>query len=276
LDAVGICEEGMIVDTFMVNNEMDMMEFRLRYLYDYVDRFVVVEADHTHSGNPKGFNVMENLERFEWARDKLSFYLVNIKTEGLDFSIKPKEFDFDAPQWRVENQQRNAIADACKDFADDDIIMMSDCDEIPSRHVVKFRRENKIEHPFACDQRIVAFYLDYTRLDIGWRGTIMSTLKQMREYTPQGLRNLRIKLSPMPHGGWHFTFFGGAEQIRKKIQSYAHQEMNKDEYLDLNKIEELTKRGKGIFPDSGQPLKKVGKEFYPQDLLELVPEGWWV
>lgn len=267
----------MIVDTFMVNDEMDMMDFRLRYLYDYVDKFICVEADHTHSGNPKGFNVMENLERFEWARDKLSFYLINVKTEGLDFSHKPKEFDFNAPQWRVENQQRNAIADACKDFADDDIIMISDCDEIPTRQAIEFRKTHAIENPYALDQRIVAFYLDYVRDDIGWRGTIISTMKQMREYTPQGLRNLRIQLSPFPYGGWHFTYFGGAEQIKKKIQAFAHQEMNKEEYLDLNKIEELTKEGKGIFPDdSGQPLKKVGAEFYPTEMLKLFKKEWWV
>lgn len=260
----------------MFHNELDMLEFRLKYLYDYVDKFIIVEADRTHSGNLKGFNFIENFDRFEWAREKIIFRVVNINTEGLDFSYKPKEFDFNAPQWRVENMQRNAIADACKDFAEDDIIMMSDCDEIPSRYVVNFRKNNKIEHPFACDQRIVAFYLDYTRDDIGWRGTIMSTVKQMREYTPQGLRNLRIKLSPMPHGGWHFTFFGGAEQIKKKIQAYAHQEMNQEEYLDLNKIDELTKQGKGIFPDAGQPLRKVGADFYPADLLQYVKPEWWV
>ena len=68
-----------------------------------------------------------------------------------------------------------------------------------------------------------------------------------------------------------------AEQIKKKIQAFAHQEMNKEEYLDLNKIEELTKEGKGIFPDdSGQPLKKVGAEFYPTEMLKLFKKEWWV
>jgi beta-1,4-mannosyl-glycoprotein beta-1,4-N-acetylglucosaminyltransferase len=266
----------MLIDACIINDELDMLEFRLKYLYDYVDWFIIIEADITHSGKPKALNFLENKDRFKWAMDKIIYHAVKINTEGLDFSYKPKEFDFDAPQWRVENHQRNAIMAASKDFSDDDIIMISDCDEIPTRQNVEWRRNHKVENPYALDQRIVAFYLNYTRDDIGWRGTIISTMKQMRNHTPQGLRNLRMRLYPMPYGGYHFTYFGGAEQIRKKIQSFAHQENNKEEYLDLKRIEELTKNGKGIFPDNGQPLKKVGAEFYPTDMIKLFPSEWWV
>lgn len=266
----------MIIDSFIFNNEFDMLEFRLRYLYDYVDKFVIVEADHTHSGNKKPLHFFNNRERFAWASDKIIYHPVAIDLTGLDFSYKPEEFDFEAPQWKVENQQRNAILNACKDFSDSDIFIMSDCDEIPSRNAIEFRKQKDIEHPFACDQRIVAFYLDYVREDIGWRGTIISTVKQMREHTPQGLRNMRIRLSPFPYGGWHMTFFGGAEQIKNKIESYAHVEMDKPEHKDVGKIEELTKSGRGIFKDDGQPLQKVDASFYPVDMLKLFPESWWV
>ena len=266
----------MILDACLFHEEYEMLEFRLRYLYDYVDKFVIVEADRTFSGQKKTLNFFNNRERYQWAMDKIVYYPAEIDVTGLDFSYKPKEFEPDAPQWKVEYQQRNAILNACADFADDDILMMSDCDEIPARAVIEFRKNYKIEHPFACEQRIVAFYLDYTRDDIGWRGTIMCTLGQARGYTTQVLRGMRIRLSPMPHGGWHFTFFGGAEQIKKKIQSYSHQEFNKPEYLDIKKINELTRQGKGIFPDDGQPLVKVGKDFYPKDMLKLFPKEWWV
>lgn len=265
----------MLIDSCLLNNEMDMITFRLKYLYDCVDRFIICEADRTHSGEKKPLNFFNNMERFKWAMDKIIYHPVEIDVTGLDFSYKPKEFEPDAPQWKVENQQRNAIMEACKDFSEDDILMMSDCDEIPTRQAVEFRRNNKVQYPYALDQRIVAFYLNYTRMDIGWRGTIISTMKQMREHTPQGLRNKRIQLSPFPYGGYHLTFFGGADQIRKKVQSYAHQEMNREEYLDLDRIEKLTKNGKGIFPDSGQPLKKVDKDFYPTNFLEHAPASWW-
>lgn len=266
----------MLIDACLFHCEYEMLTFRMKYLWDYVDRFVIVEADRTHSGERKMLNFFNNKDRFEWAMEKIIYHPVEIDVTGLDFTYKPKEYEPNAPQWRVENQQRNAIMDACRDFSDDDIIMMSDCDEIPSKLVVKFRNSTPVINPFACDQRIVAFYLNYTRDDIGWRGTIMSNMKQMREHTPQGLRNLRTKLSPMPHGGFHFTFFGGADQIRNKIKSYAHAEFDRPEYTDVEMIEHLTKQGKGIFPDDGQPLKKVDARFYPDDMIKLFPESWWI
>lgn len=267
----------MLIDATMINDELDILEFRLKYLYDHVDCFVVVEADRTHSGEKKKLNFFNNKERFDWAKDKIIYHPIEIDVTGLDFSYKPTEFDFEAPQWKVENQQRNAIIEACKDFSDDDILMLSDCDEIPSIESVEFRKKHNIQNPMACDQRIVPFFLNYVRDDIGWRGTIMANLGYARKMTTQGMRNKRIHYSPFPCGGYHLTYFGGAEQIRKKIQSFAHQELNKEEYLDIDRIDNLTRIGTGIFPDDdGQPLRKVDKSFYPVEFLKHALESWWV
>lgn len=265
----------MIIDSCIFFQEYDMLEFRLKYLWDYVDKFIIIEADRTHSGNRKTLNFFNNKDRFKWAMDKIIYRPIEIDVTGLDFSYRPKEFEPDAPQWKVENQQRNAIIDACKDFADDDILMISDCDEIPSRQAVEFRKNNKVEHPFACDQRIVAFYLNYTRNDIGWRGTIMSTMKQARDMMPQGLRNMRIRLSPMPNGGYHFTYFGGAEQVRNKLECTAHQELISDEHSDVEFIKNAIEAGKGLFPDKGV-LSKVDSSFYPPEMIKLFPKNWWL
>lgn len=266
----------MILDAVLFNEEYDMLEFRMKYLYDHVDKFIIVEADRTFSGNKKTLNFFNNKDSYQWAMDKIIYHPVEIDVMGLDFDYKPEKEDRSAPQWQVEFQQRNAIIEACADFSDDDILMMSDCDEIPTSQVIEFRKNNNIQHPFVCNQRLVVFYLDYVRDDIAWNGTIICGLRQARGMTTQGLRDMRMALSPMPHGGWHFSYFGGAEQIKKKIQSFSHQELNRVEYLDINKIDELTQQGKGIFPDDGAPLVKVGAEFYPVELIKLFPESWWV
>lgn len=266
----------MILDSCLFHDEYEMLTFRLKYLWDTVDFFVIVEADRSFSGRKKPLNFFNNRYRYQWAMDKIVYHPVAIDVTGLDFSYKPEAEDRTAPQWKVEFQQRNAIIEACKDFSDDDILMMSDCDEIPTKQVVEFRKTNQIQNPFVCNQRLVVFYLNFIRQDIGWNGTIVSTLKQAREITTQGLRDMRMGLSPMPHGGYHFSYFGSAEQIKKKIQSYSHQELNKEEYLDIKKIGELTSQGKGIFPDKGQPLVKVGAEFYPVEMIKLFPPDWWI
>lgn len=266
----------MIIDATLFHDEYDMLEFRLKYLWDSVDWFVIVESDRTFSGNKKTLNFFNNRERYQWAMDKIIYHPVEIDVTGLDFSYKPKEYERDAPQWQVEFQQRNAIIEACANFSDDDVLMISDCDEIPTRQVVEFRKTQEVQNPFVCNQRLVVFYLSYVRDDIAWNGTIVSTLKQAREIGSQGLRDMRIGLSPMPHGGWHFTFFGGADQIKKKIESYSHQEWNREEYLDVKKINELTRQGLGIFPDDGKALVKIDKSFYPSDMLKLFPKEWWI
>ena len=267
----------MLIDTCLLFDELPMLEFRMKYLWDHVDKFVICEADRTFSGEKKPYSFLENRERFDWAKDKIIYHPIEIDITGLDFSYKPTEFDFNAPQWRVENAQRTAILDACREFSDQDIIMLSDCDEIPSHTAIEFRKNNSLMYPMTCDQRVIPFFLNYTREDIGWRGTIMTDIGYARQVGTQGLRNNRIHYSPFPGGGWHLTFFGGSGQIQKKLKAYAHAEFNTEEYTNIDRIERLTKEGKGILPDDGQPLVKIDSSFYPVDFLKHVTEkGWWL
>ncbi len=60
-----------IFDTFLFNNELDLLEVRLRLLYQYVDCFVIQESDYTHSGKLKPLYFDLNRYRFEWAAHKI-------------------------------------------------------------------------------------------------------------------------------------------------------------------------------------------------------------
>lgn len=263
----------MIIDALTFFEELDVLEFRLKLLWDVVDKFVIVEVDHTHSGVRKPFNFSLNRPRFDWAKEKIIYHVDYINMSGLNLSYKPDQYDPNAPQWEIENRQRNLIIGACFGFSDDDILMVSDCDEIPSREVVEFRKNNPIIHPMSCQQQVSVFSLDYL-CPIDWRGTTISTLKYARENSPQTMRDMRNRYSVMPKAGWHLTYFGGASQVKRKIQSFAHQEYNKEEYLDMKKIETAVKTGGAIFPD-GTPTVKIGKEYYPEYFLKLAPEKWW-
>ena len=39
------------------------------------------------------------------------------------------------------------------------------------------------------------------------------------------------------NGGWHFSYLKTPSQIKKKIESFAHSEYNKDEFKNLKNIE---------------------------------------
>jgi beta-1,4-mannosyl-glycoprotein beta-1,4-N-acetylglucosaminyltransferase len=250
----------MLLDTFLYNGEYDLLEFRLRYLWDRVDRFVIVQADHTFSGKPNPF---DNLERFSWAKEKILSYPINLQV-----SEDP---------WINERNQRNAIIDACTNYSNLDTIMMGDIDEIPSYEAVDFKKENNLMYPMTCDMRVIPYSLNYVREDIGWRGTIMCDLEYARQQTAQALRDRRERFSPFPNGGWHLTYFGGAERVKHKIESYSHQENNMPEFTNLGHIENCIKTGSSLFKDGDDAhIRKVSRTFYPGYLLKHAPDNWWL
>lgn len=250
----------MFIDAFLYNGEYDLLEFRLRYLWDRVDRFVIVQANHTFSGKGKPF---DDLNKFSWAKEKIISQSIYLQV--------------DSNPWINEMNQRNAIIDACSGYSNLDAIMIGDIDEIPSYQAVDFKKKNNLMYPMTCDMRVIPYSLNYVREDIGWRGTIMCDLEYARQQTAQGLRDRRERFSPFPNGGWHLTYFGGAESIKRKIESYSHQENNKPEFTDPIHISDCIKNGSSLFNDGNVThIKKIGRTFYPPYFLENAPEIWWL
>lgn len=265
----------MIIDSCIYFNEAELLQFRLRYLWDYVDKFIVVEADHTHSGIHKGFTLDTN--EFEWARDKLIYGQVTYsieQIEGVKSSKKPSDYQPDHPAWKLENFQRNMIIPLCGEFSGNDILMVSDCDEIPSHEVIDFRKNNSIQNPMSCQQQVSVYSLDYI-CPVDWRGTTIATLEYARKEGAQTMRDMRNRYATMPKAGWHLSYFGGAEQVKKKLEAFAHQEINKEEYTDMEKLNEIIKSGGAIIP-GGTPCIKGEREYYPANFLIKAPDTWWL
>ena len=113
----------MIYDCFTFFNELDLLEIRLNVLNDVVDRFVLVEAGQTHTGKPKRLLYEENKLRYSKFADKIIHVRIDSFPSGHD-------------AWWNENYQRNAIMQGLKCAKDDDIVMISDLDEIPRPELV--------------------------------------------------------------------------------------------------------------------------------------------
>src|SRR4051794_7797564 len=113
----------LIVDTFPIHDELDLLECRLTELYNSVDWFVAVEADVTHQDSPKPWYLTDNLARFDAFKDKL----VVVQATGL-----PTLAD-DPDPWAREHAQREHIATGLHRIGvkTDDVILQSDIDEIP-------------------------------------------------------------------------------------------------------------------------------------------------
>jgi len=146
--------------------------------------------------------------------------------------------------------------------------MISDCDEIPSYEIIDACSTHPL--PFACLHYVVSPNLSRGGR-ILWKGTVFATIGQLREHGAQHLRNLRSDNLPLTSPtGWHLSFFGGAEQIKKKLDAYAHQELP---VLSLEHIRKCLETGEDFF--GGEKNDPIVKEFYPEYFIKHAPEGWW-
>lgn len=265
----------MLIDAFTYFNEKELAELRIKYLDPIVDYFVVIESNITFTGQPKKWNFPEilnsNLKEFSHKIQyhQLNINLKEIKNEESWIIDDIKGDDF----WRIENYQRNYIEKACKNFSDDDILIISDLDEIPSKKKLNFILSSDFKKiaPVALEQHLFHLDCNYVRLE-SWRGSIVTTIKVCKEHSPQKFRRLRNRISHLIDAGWSFSSFGGYERVKEKIEAYAHSEHNNEKFKSREHIINCQKTGADLFHRKVQS-KKVEKFFFPKDLLVLMEQN---
>ena len=243
----------MLIDCFTFFNELDLLECRLEYLYDKVDRFVLVEASISHSGKEKPFYFLENKDRYQKYLDKIIHVPLNISSSDFDWEHDIK-LGYSNASWQVENLQRNGILKGLVTFPDDAIIMISDLDEIPDLTAID-RAKRLLETRHAVALETYQFYYNLgQRLLEPWPATVISKKERLIKTSPQSLRDRKNNLSRILKAGWHLTYFNDAESIKNKIMNFAHQEYNRPEFTDINYINEKIKKGQELY---GRPFPMI-------------------
>lgn len=232
----------MIVDCFTFFNEMEILDIRLHELDSVVDKFVLVEARKTHSGLDKPLYYEDNKSLFTDFNDKIIHIIVD-------------DFPVGDTYWTSENYQRNAITNGLVDCKDDDIIMISDVDEIP--RASRINSINLSQYFYVFDQRIYYYFLNTYFPDFIWRGTYLTEYKHLKNKNPQYFRDKIKKGALIESGGWHFSYMGGIEKIQQKLKSFAHKEFSgglftNEDYLkscvsELRTFHSRTPRGKMVY-----------------------------
>ena len=258
-----------IIDCLTFFNELDLLEFRLKLLNDHVDNFVIAESNLTHSGQPKPFYFEANKGRFEPWKEKIIYLPVKQNTEGLVFDNETS-YNPQSAAWKLENGQRNALGEAASVIADDDLILLSDLDEIPDPALLG--KINPANGPVALSMLFHYYFLNCQNIgnERWWNGTIASTGKQFKATTAQKLRDKRNELPVVKKAGWHFSYLGGLKKIKEMIRSFAHTEFNKEEFLDDKNILEAMEQGKDIFKRPGVHYRFVSPYYYPRYLRNIM------
>ena len=230
-----------IYECFNFFNELDILELRLNILYDVVDYFIIVESNLTHSGNPKPFYFEENKDRFSNFLDKIISYKIYDNPE--DFTKLPNTDDKElekiysfiktTTRFNVENQQdygrdffqKESVRRALINCDDNDIIIISDADEIPNPYLLtkinKLDLENVI---YSLNQPMYYFYLNVLK-ESEWCGSKMGYYKNMKKYAFNEIRGDSSLSTIILNAGWHFSFMGGEEMVKNKMLSYSARDM---------------------------------------------------
>lgn len=256
-------------DCFTFFNELDILEVRLEYLYNHVDFFVIVESDHTHTAKPKEFIFEDNKNRFQKYLDKIIY----IKQKAIlkdSFSDFAKEYSPKDEYWKLENDQRNSISRGLSEAKPNDIIMISDVDEIPN--VEKVNRLNRIllfNKKVTFNQQLHLYYVNCLAKgkEQKWNGTVACKLKNIQAI--QSLRNGRHYYKQIKNGGWHLSYLGGIDSIIQKIESFAHTELNQDRYKVKDRIMLKIKNGTDIYDREGHYTEIINKENINMDVKLL-------
>lgn len=214
-----------VFDCFMLFNELDILELRLNELEQYVDYFIIIESEKTHSGKNKELYYQNNIERFKKFEDKIIYVVI----EDLPNKLPQQITDLDI-NWFRENFQRNQIKTALMqiDISDRDIVMISDVDEIPDLSKINLNEIVPSDDFITCQQRWFNWSFDWEFKDKFWPGTQITKWSYLKNTTPQFIRNQRYdenKIKIKEVCGWHLSWFGNNELIQSKLDSFAHQEI---------------------------------------------------
>ncbi len=224
---------ALVYDCFMFFNELDLLEIRLNELNDVVDKFVIAESTRTFSNDIKPLYFLENKEKFSKFLHKID-YIVTDETNLPKFESA----------WTYEHFQRNIMQQKLEGCSDDDIIIISDLDEIPDPEMIlKYKDKEGIK---AFDLKHYNFYLNYITPDEPWtRGPKVLFYKDLRN---TNLTSVRLgKGEHIPEAGWHFSYLGGLEKVIYKIKSASHQEYNTPYHMRKERIESIINRGDDLF-----------------------------
>lgn len=245
----------MIYDVFTYNGEKDILDLRLNMLYKHVDKFIIVEAKTTFSGQPKKLYFSNQEGSFKQFWKKIDYFVVDENYSKQERALAANSPNTQgAKHWRTEFLQKESIKKALWNLEDDDIVYVGDVDEIwnPSYQPLM---------PEKLKLRVYAYYLNNLSSEEFW-GTVVAPWGYFKDKTLNHVRS-DIEIRGTEYGGYHFTSMGGLNQVKRKLEdSYT-----KESYLTKDVQQKLSERvDKGI-DYLGRPFTfKIDEEDWPSYL----------
>ena len=258
-----------IYDCFQFYDEEMLLDLRLNILNNYVDKFIITEANYSHNGKAK--KLIFDINKFKKFKDKIIYIIVDKQPPDLHI-INDDDNDKEDTRgqklvlngYKRDNYQRQMAQQALDNIEPNDWIIINDIDEIPNLKNIDFRKIKNKLILFKQQMYYYKFNLQYPA--IPWFGS--KACKKKDFLSPQWLRNIRQKKYPfwrldtflskkkyidiflVNDGGWHFTNIKSPEDIEKKFSNYTHHYEYQLSGIKLEDLKKIVKEKKIIYDHS--------------------------
>lgn len=280
-----------IYDCTTFYSEHMMLDVRFNILNDFVHKFVVVESLFSHSGEKKKLNF--DIKNYPKFKDKITYLVIDHEPENIiKESSDVKEQKRNNSLKRIELSY-NYMEKATSEAGDNDLIILSDNDEIPNLNSKQFKNNKNDIIIFKQLFFYYKFNLLYDRML--WFGSKACKKKYLKSFS--WLRNQKNKKYPfwrldtyfsdlkninlqiIDDGGWHFTNVKSPEELFIKMKNFGHHDefdLSRLTVTDLKKKIDNRKVFYNHFSDKGNldkwdyeyDLKKIDESLLPEYLIK--------
>jgi len=280
-----------IYDCFMYFDEDLLLDLRFNTLNKFVKKFVIAEATYTHNGTKKKLNF--DINKFKKFKDKIIYIIVDKQPDNilkiLDSETKEQKGEKLILNGMARDYfQRENLSRGIEEALNDDLILISDLDEIPDLNKIDLSKiNNKI---IIFEQKMFYYKLNLFYQDYTWLGT--KAVRKKNLITPQWLRNVKGKNYPkwrldtlfskkkytnlyfIKNGGWHFTCLRTAEELEKKLLNFAHHYEYEESGLSIKDLKKLIEEKRVMYDHNidQKGYKWSGKSILKNYDIDLLPE----
>ena len=281
----------MIIDCFPFFNELDLLDIRLKLLDDIVDKVILIESTRTFTLTKKRLFYNENKNRFSKYKNKITHIIVDDSPALLNkfFVHKPKNIF-----WLLKNKksiflnahdidfyQKNQVTKGLKNCDENDILILSDLDEIPNPSIFKDldalkKGKNALELDLYCYFLNGKVFDEESKKNIKWTGPSITKFKYFRSFHDErhGARNSfrnnkKLQFKKIENAGWHFTYLGGLKSLNFKIKSTAHIELNTRSINTRSNLKNLIDTGVFVGNNKWRAVYKPLESLFPDYLCSI-------
>ena len=276
-----------IYDCTTFYSEHMMLDLRFNILNEHVHKFVVIESTYSHSGKKKKLNF--DINNYSKFKDKIIYKVIDYEPANIE-DITNK-----SPQYlkRINSLKRielsyNFMENAIENANGEDLIILSDNDEIPNLNSSSFKNTNKNLIIF----KQLFFYYKFNLLYdlMPWFGSRACKKKNLKSFS--WLKNIKNKKYPfwrldvyfsnlkntnveiINDGGWHFTNLKSPKELFEKMENFGHHDEFDISGITLEDIEKKM-REKKVFYNHFADKESQDKWEYEYELkkasLDILP-----